>query len=225
MTELEAIYARHSVRRYTDRPVWGEVEVQLREEIRRCNEESGLRMQLITDEPEAFGSILAHYGLFKGVRNYIAIVGRETKELPEKAGYYGERIVLKAQMLGLNTCWVAATYSKRKSRIAVAEGERVVCVITVGYGATQGRPHRNRPVSALCRVEREPAPDWFWRGVEAAMLAPTAVNRQQFCMIWTGETVKAQATAGGLAHLDLGIVKYHFEVGAGKGNFNWTADE
>ena len=225
MTELEAIYARHSVRRYTDRPVCGEAEVQLREEIRRCNEESGLRIQLITDEPEAFGSILAHYGLFKGVRNYIAIVGRETKELPEKAGYYGERIVLKAQMLGLNTCWVAATYSKRKSRIAVEDGERVVCVIALGYGMTQGKPHRNRPVSSLCRVEREPAPDWFWRGVEAAMLAPTAVNRQQFCMIWTGETVKAKATAGGLAHLDLGIVKYHFEVGAGKGNFNWNADE
>ena len=169
--------------------------------------------------------ILAHYGLFKGVRNYIAIVGRETKELPEKAGYYGERIVLKAQMLGLNTCWVAATYSKRKSRIAVAEGERVVCVIAVGYGATQGRPHRNRPVSALCRVEREPAPDWFYHGVEAAMLAPTAVNRQQFCITWTGDGVKAQATAGGLARLDLGIVKYHFEIGAGRAVFDWNADE
>jgi hypothetical protein len=91
-----------------------------------------------------------------------------------------------------------------------------------GYGATQGRPHRNRPVSALCRVEREPAPDWFWRGVEAAMLAPTAVNRQQFCVIWTGETVKAQATAGGLAHLDLGIVKYHFEIGADNTDFDWA---
>ena len=225
MTELEAIYARHSVRRYIDRPICEETERQLREEINRCNGESGLRIQLITGEPEAFGSILAHYGLFKGVRNYIAIVGRDTKELPGKAGYYGERIVLKAQMLGLNTCWVAATYSKRKSRIAVAEGERIVCVIAVGYGATQGRPHRNRPMKSLCRVEKEPAPDWFCRGVEAAMLAPTAVNRQQFCITWTGETVKAQATAGGLANLDLGIVKYHFEVGAGKENFCWNADE
>ena len=225
MTELEAIAARHSVRRYTDRPICGETEKQLREEICRCNEESGLRIQLITGETEAFGSILAHYGLFKGVRNYIAIVGRETDNLAETAGYYGERVVLKAQILGLNTCWVAATYSKRKSRIAVAEGEKVVCVIAVGYGATQGRPHRNRPMKSLCRVERENAPDWFYRGMEAAMLAPTAVNRQQFCMTWTGETVKAQATAGGLAHLDLGIVKYHFEVGAGKENFSWNADE
>ena len=225
MTELEAIYARHSVRRYTGRPICGEAEEQLRQEIDRCNEKSGLKIQLITDEPEAFGSILAHYGLFKGVRNYIAIVGRESEELAEKAGYYGERIVLKAQMLGLNTCWVAATYSKRKSRIAVAEGEKVVCVIAVGYGATQGRPHRNQPMKSLCRVEREPAPDWFYRGVEAAMLAPTAVNRQQFCFTWAGDGVTARATAGGLALLDLGIVKYHFEIGAGREGFCWNAEE
>lgn len=221
MTELEAIRARHSVRRYTDRKIEGEVERQLREEIDRCNAESGLQIQMITEEPDAFGSILAHYGLFKGVRNYIAIVGARAEDLYERSGWYGERIVLKAQMLGLNTCWVAATYSKKKSRIRVADGEEVVCVIAVGYGETQGRQHHNKSMEKRYRIERGEAPDWFMRGMEAAMLAPTAVNQQKFLFTWTGDAVRAEATGNALSRLDLGIVKYHFEIGAGRAGFRW----
>jgi len=221
----EAMAARHSVRRYTDRRIGAETAERLREEIDACNREGNLRMQLILDEPEAFGSVLAHYGLFKGVRNYIALVGPDEKGVLERAGWYGERIVLKAQMLGLNTCWVAATYSKKKSRIDVAPGERLICVIALGYGANQGRPHRNRPMEKLCRIERGEMPEWFRRGMEAAMLAPTAVNQQRFCFVWTGESVRAEATGNALSRLDLGIVKYHFEIGAGRDHFCWDGQK
>ena len=46
---------------------------------------------------------MAHYGKFENVKNYIAIVGNKNDQ--EKAGYYGEKIVLKCPELGLNTCW------------------------------------------------------------------------------------------------------------------------
>ena len=225
MTEMEAILTRHSVRRYTDRRIEDETAKQLREEIAACNEESGLHIQLILDEPEAFGSILAHYGLFKGVRNYIAIVGPKTEDLYERSGWYGERIVLKAQMLGLNTCWIAGTYSRKKIKVEVAENEHLVCVIALGYGANQGRPHHNRPVEKLCASEAGDPPDWFHRGMEAALLAPTAVNQQRFRFTWTGEEVRVEATGNALSRLDLGIVKYHFAIGAGKENFLWDAEE
>lgn len=216
----EAIQCRHSVRRYTDREIAPDVARALQQEIDVCNREAGLHIQLVLEEPEAFGSILAHYGLFRGVRNYIALVGKPAADLHERAGYYGERIVLAAQMLGLNTCWVAATYSKRKNRIRLDADEEVVCVIALGYGATQGRPHRNRPMESLCCVEGE-MPDWFRRGMEAAMLAPTAVNRQRFLLTLSGErTVKAEAK-GAWAGVDLGIVKCHFEIGAGTEHFCW----
>ena len=101
------------------------------------------------------------------------------------------------------------------------EGDRVVCVIALGYGVNQGRPHRNRPMEALYKVSGE-MPDWFRRGVEAAMLAPTAVNRQRFLFTLCGEdAVRAQAGEGACAKIDLGVVKYHFELGAGVGNFFW----
>ena len=221
MDILEAMRERHSVRRYTERRIDEESVRELRKEIDACNREGNLHIQLALEEPEAFGNFLAHYGFFKGVKNYIALVGSDEASLDERVGYYGERIVLKAQMLGLNTCWVAATYSKRKNRIEVGCGERLVCVIALGYGANQGRQHRNRSMQSLCRVEGE-LPEWFRRGVEAAMLAPTAVNQQRFCFVLLGEhTVRAEVGRGACTKIDLGIVKYHFEIGAGTEPFRW----
>ena len=96
MDIMEAMKARHSVRRYTERAIEPDIARQLQEEIDVCNREGGLRIQLVLEEPQTFGTLFDHYGLFKGVKNYIALVGEVGKSLDERAGYYGERIVLKA---------------------------------------------------------------------------------------------------------------------------------
>ena len=221
MTVPEAMQARHSVRQYTDRPIGPDLVRALNEEITRCNTEGHLYIQLLTEAPEAFRGFLATYGLLKGVRNYIAMAGPDGDDLDERVGWYGERLVLLSQMLGLNTCWVGGTYSKKKIRAAVGEGEKLVCVIALGYGANQGRPHRNKPMESLYQANGE-IPDWFRRGMEAVMLAPTAVNQQKFLFSLNGSTVSAKATGGPYSKVDLGIVKYHFEAGAGKENFTWA---
>lgn len=217
----EAIRTRHSVRSYMDKAIPEELVEALEEEVRRCNQEGDLHIQLVTEEPAAFDSFMAHYGKFSCVKNYIAMVGPQGPELEEKLGWYGERLVLKAQMLGLNTCWVALTFSKRKSHCQVEPGEKLVCVIALGYGTTQGEAHKSRPVTAVCRVDA-PMPDWFRLGVEAALLAPTAVNQQKFRFTLSGDTVRGESTGGFYSKVDLGIVKYHFELGAGKENFRWA---
>lgn len=84
---------------------------------------------------------MAHYGKFSGVTNYIAMIGKKGPTLEETCGYYGERLVLKAQQLGLNTCWVAMTYSKIKSAFFTWQGEKLCIVIVLGFGETQGLPH------------------------------------------------------------------------------------
>ncbi|MBQ2774374.1 MAG: nitroreductase [Clostridia bacterium] len=221
MNILEAIEARHSVRRYTDKKIEGEVLQALIEEIAQCNAESGLNIQLITDEPEAFSGPMAHYGHFSGVTNYIALVGKKQPNFDELVGYYGERIVLKAQMLGLNTCWVALTYSKGKSKCKIEKGEKLSMVISVGYGKNRGRAHTGKPIEELYKADGE-IPDWFRRGMVAAEKAPTATNQQKFLFTLSGNTVKAKAMTGFYSKVDLGIVKYHFEVAAGKENFNWA---
>ena len=197
----EAMKERHSIRQYEDRPLEESVIAELENEIEACNKESGLYIQLVKDEPKAFDSFMAHYGKFSGVKNYIAMIGKKGPDLDEKCGYYGERLVLKAQQLGLNTCWVA--------------------MISLGYGKTNGVPHKSKPVEAIAKADR-PLPDWFRAGAEAALLAPTAMNQQKFLFTLNGNKVSAKAGFGFYTKIDLGIAKYHFELGAGSEHFEWA---
>ena len=215
MTEMEAMRARHSVRQYTDKPLEEAQITALQQEIEACNAQSGLHIQLVTDEPKAFGGLMAHYGKFSGVRNYIALVGKKGPDLDVKCGYWGEKLVLAAQALGLNTCWVALTYKKVPGAFKVDPGEKLALVIAVGYGATQGVPHKSRLAQAVSDLTPD-SPDWYRAGVEAALLAPTAMNQQKFTIARDGESVTIKAGKGAYSKVDLGIVKYHFELGSGR---------
>ena len=228
MNELEAIQQRHSVRAYTDKSIEGTVLAALLEEIDACNAESGLHIQLAVNEPQAFATGIFKYGFFKNVRNYLCFVGPEGPALDEQVGFYGERVVLKAQQLGLNTCWVALTFNRKKTLYQADPGERLVLVAALGYGATQGKTRKSKPVSAIVD-ETAGAPDWFLRGVKAALLAPTAMNQQKFRFEYlpssAGEKPHVRATAtesGKWTGVDLGIAKYHFQVAAGSENFIWA---
>lgn len=215
MNLVEAMKARHSVRQYDDRPIEAETLAALQTEIDACSKEGGLHIQLVTDEPKAFSGMMAHYGKFSGVKNYIALVGPKSKELDEKCGYYGERLVLKAQQLGLNSCWVAMTYSKVPGAFEVAAGEKLTVVISLGYGKTQGTAHTSKEIGAVSNVSAD-TPEWFKNGIEAALLAPTAMNQQKFTLTYADGKVEAKAGMGFYTKLDLGIVKYHFELGSGQ---------
>ncbi len=220
MDMMRAIKNRHSVRQYEDRPLDEKALSALQAEIRACNEESGLHIQLVTDEPKAFDSRMAHYGKFSGVQNYIAMIGKKGSRADEKCGYYGERLVLLAQELGLNTCWVALTYRKIKTAFAIDPGEKLHLVIALGYGKTQGVPHRSKTFDEVV-VTDEKTPDWFQNGIQAALLAPTALNQQKFVFTFKKGKVSVRPGFGPYTRSDLGIVKYHFEIGAGR-KMNWS---
>ena len=232
MTLEEAIRARHSVRQYIEKPIEAEKIQRLQDLINECNREGKLRIQLVTEEPAAFAGGIAKYSKFVGVRNYIVMVCKKGDDVA--LGYYGEKVVLLAQMLGLNTCWVGASYRKQPDQYKVEKDEMLVCVVSLGYGANQGKQHpQKRTVADVTDDQRttdhgQPFPDWFVNGVEAALLAPTAVNQQKFTFILhDNNKVEAQkrfAIFASYAPIDLGIAKCHFEIGAGKENFTWLKD-
>lgn len=216
---MELMKQRHSVRKYTDAPIEQDKRRVLDELAAEMNREHGLHIQILYEEPTCFNSFMAHYGKFSGVKNYIALVGKKSPDLDETLGYCGEKLVLKAQELGLNTCWVALTHGKSKAE--VGSGEKLVCLISLGYGAEAGTVHKNKPLSEVCN-ESEHAPEWFLNGMKAALLAPTAMNQQKFFLeLMDDGTVKASCKMGFYTKLDLGIVKYHFELGAGKEHFKF----
>lgn len=223
MTLEEAIKARHSVRSYDGRPLSSELKSAIEAQIAVLNGASGLHMQIVTDEPRAFKGF-ASYGSFKGVTNYIVVAGKKSADLGEKAGYYGEKIALLCQTLGLNTCWVGLTYKKVKGAFELGEDEKVVCMIAVGYGTAQGVAHKVKKTTDVSNIT-DASPEWFRKGVEAALLAPTAINQQKFYFeLKDGNKVRAQKkfSFAGYTDTDLGIAKLHFEIGAGKENFEWA---
>ena len=224
MIELnEAIRQRHSVRRYTGQSIEPEKVAILQEAIGKYNAESGLNIQLVLEEPKAFSSFLVTYGAFSGVKNYFVMAAPKGKEWEEKVGYYGEKLVLLSQALGLNTCWVGLTYKKIPDAYHLREGDIIHCEISLGYGANQGVQHPLRPMEKFYEADGE-VPGWFKAGLEAALLAPTAVNQQKFkFFLRDGNRVEARPLHSmvGYTMIDLGIVKCHFEIGAGKENFIW----
>lgn len=227
MTLQEAIEARHSVRAYKNQPLSEDVVKVLEEQIAVLNRDGKLHIQLIRNEPKAFQGTMAKYGKFRNVSNYIVMAGRKADDLDLRIGYYGELLVLLAQTLGLNTCWVGLSYSKVPGTYVLADGEKIACYIAIGYGETQGTGHKIKTVAQVSNAT-DNTPLWFRKGVEAALLAPTAVNQQKFSFEYAGlkdNRHKVHAKKGfsliGYTQIDLGIAKYHFEIGAGKENFDW----
>ena len=214
MELIEAIKIRHSVRSYTDKKIEGEVLLELNKEIEKCNQESGLHMQLCTEEPNAFNSFMAHYGSFKNTKNYIVIVGDKKKKLDEASGYFGEKVVLRATQLGLQSCWVALTVSKAKCACKISKGEKIYCVIAIGYGDNMGVEHKSKTLESVCKIDSS-SPDWFSKGVKAALLAPTAMNQQKFHFDLLNDKVITTVGKAFYADMDLGIAKYHFEIASG----------
>lgn len=219
MDTLRALELRHSVRAYTDKPLEGDVLATLQKLIADINKESGLHVQLVLNKPKAFENFLASYGKFKNIQNYIAMVG--PKKDAEKVGYYGQKLVLEAQKLGLNTCWVGGTHGKDTDAYEVGKKEKMHILITIGYGATQGNPHKGKGLDKLVKTgdgldaDQAKWPEWFKAGAEAAAKAPTALNQQAFTLsLDKKDRVTVKQGIGVKTGIDTGIVKYNFEVGA-----------
>ncbi|MBR6164377.1 MAG: nitroreductase [Clostridia bacterium] len=215
MTIMEAIDARHSVRAYLDRPIDRDTRQRLDEFVRECNLASGLDIFIRYGDPDGFDSRLAHYGHFRNVKNYIVLAGKKGPDFEYACGYYGEKIVLFAQQCGLNTCWAALTFNKRKVRELIPEGETLCMVIALGYGETQGAIRKSRKAEDVADSGMEQ--EWFAKGVIAALKAPTAVNQQKFMFsLKDREPFVRVRGLGSYTKVDLGIAACHFEAASGR---------
>lgn len=227
----EAIKERHSVRTYTDKALTDSDLDFLVEAIAYANYRGNLNIMLRVDEPAAFVGGLANYGNIKGARNFLAMIGPKGKTLDERLGYYGERIVLEAKMRGIDAVWLGLSYNKSHMRPFVGKGEACPIVIAMGYGADSGKPHKVKEIERLCLVSGKPVehtgdlPRWFTAGLEAAQLAPTALNQQKFAFDLVegpeGHAVRPITKRGPYTRIDLGIAKCHFEIGAKAYSDDW----
>ena len=218
MSMREAMHERHTVRRYTDKAIPVETMEKLRGRIDDNNKKYDLAIRLMVDDTNAFNAAVKLV-LAKGVRNYFILAGRDVPDLDERLGYSSADLMLYAQTLGLNTWWVGGTFNRKKVSVMVPD-VKVIGVVAVGYGAVQGIPHKTKTSEEVSSYKGE-MPDWFRSGVDAALLAPTALAKQAFFIRGEGRTVSIICENGIFSGADRGLVKYHFELGAGRENFEW----
>lgn len=213
MTEIEAIKERHSVRNYLDKKIESDKVEKLNALIEECNKEGNLHFQLCEDAGNTYNRLLNKAMGLGSAPSVIACIGPDDDTLDERIGYYGEKIVLYAQSLGLNTCW-AGTYNKKNVPAKEEPGERIAITIAIGYGENKGKERKSKTIDEVTKSNGE-RPYWFNFGVQMALLAPTAINQQKFeISLEAGDKVVFTDKGGVLSKVDLGIVKYHFEVGA-----------
>ena len=233
MTLSDVVLTRTSQRSYLPDPISPRQQEELQKAIASCNQRSGLRLQLVCGRPEPFASLRKSYGLLKGVHSYIVLAGPAgDPDLAEKCGYYGEELVLTAGAMGLGTCWIGGTYDKGSCLCHLEEGEQLICVVAVGH-TPEERGGREKLIALASKRKSKSsseltrgmsgAPSWFMSGIASVQRAPSARNRQGYRFLWQKDgTVQAQVTEHNeFSMVDLGIAKYHFELGAHGGQWTW----
>ncbi|MCR4688592.1 MAG: nitroreductase [Saccharofermentans sp.] len=222
MTIYEAIQERHSVRIFRKDPIPDDVLKLLNQRIKELNSEYDVELALVTSNTKVINTAYK-YTFTKNADNCIVLTGKNRPGIDEVIGYVGCDIMLYAQTLGLNTCWMSGSINKGEARDAARAkpGYLIPGIVVIGYGENQGKPHRSKEYKDVARYIGE-APYWFYKGVGCVLLAPTANNKQAFNIKGDAGKVRITCDNGSYSGLELGIAKYHFEAGAGKDNFTWA---
>ncbi len=228
MDIIQAIEKRISCRAFTDKPVEQEKIDMLAAEIERINSESKLHFQLYGPREDGTAIDMSPRMFASNPPCYAALVGPKDPIEEEKLGYYGEQLVLLAEMQGLSTCWVAGTYDRSSARVDLAEGEVLHDVIPIGYAPSK-IPLKQRTIRAGIRgrskdmadLYRGPsplasAPEWIAACIDAVWKAPSAINEQPVVFVQDAPDSPIRAelvrVKSGMEYTDLGIAKYHFQA-------------
>lgn len=220
MNIREAARKRHAVKKYTGNAIPVDIVSLLNDKIMKINQSADLDLLLVTGSSDGLSNI-AKFILSKGVKNYFILAGKKSPDLDEKLGYYGAELMLYSQTLGLNTWWIGGTYNP-KSISKYFEPDEIIVkgIIVVGYGEIQGVPHKSKRAEKIATYDGI-APQWFQEGIEFLLYAPTAYNKQDFVVKGSGNMVRLHSESENFGKIEAGIGKYHFEIGAGKENFEW----
>lgn len=224
---LEQLRSRHSVRNYEPQVLSHEIMDELSGLVEAINirYSDALRFAMVYDDPNAFNLFEKHYGTFSGVQNYaVAIIKPQNPNAKEIAGYAGQELAMRAQALGLATCFIGATYDSTELNLHLKDGEEVSFLLTIGKAAQDAKVNNHPSLSpeqfydsstAFFNLEEaEKRIPSLAVGLDALACAPSGMNKQPV-RVWLAEDTFLHA---GLAETtdysltDLGIAKFNFQA-------------
>jgi len=232
----QAIKLRRSRRSFLESPLTEEDLTYLRDCCNWLNSFwQGVRVVLVAESPDkVFRGAIGSYGKIKGAPAYVAFIGdRQDPNVQEKLGYLGECFVLEATSLGLATCWVAGFFRPEvvTEQIEMAAKEKVIAVSPLGYADKEFSfteklmyrmtpSHKRKDLTNMCSgLAQKEWPSWIKCALEAARLAPSAVNRQPWHFTIEKDSITVSLTNPEYSYhiskrLDCGIAMLHIEIGA-----------
>ena len=188
---------------------------------------------VLVDQPSEhiYRGFMGSYGKITDAPGYIAFIGNmDSSRVQEAVGFTGQGIILEATSLGLGTCWVGGYFRPEEAhrQIPLAREERVLAITPFGfprdsYSAQEklmiglARLHKRKSLKEL--VTGTPDKEWMKTALEAARLAPSAVNRQPWRFVCGDTSIsvsldKKRDTYKISRRLDCGIAMLHLELGA-----------
>ncbi len=230
-----AIPPRRSRRRFDSIGLESSLLTQLQTICREFRPFPQARAELVAQSPDRIlKGAIGPYGKVRGAPALIAFIGdKDDPYVQEKVGYLGEGIILEATAMGLATCWVGGFFRPKvaASFVGTAETERVLAVTPVGHAAEDlsleertmtgfGRSHRRKPLAELVTgLDQTELPHWMKSALEAARIAPSAINRQPWRFYVEPHSITVSVdnprfTFGISKRLDCGIAMLHIEVAA-----------
>ncbi|MCF0108943.1 MAG: nitroreductase [Erysipelotrichaceae bacterium] len=216
MNLKDAMKERHTVRKFKDIPLTDEHLKLISEKVDELNNIYNLNMELKLNDPKIIPFIF-RLGFSRNAANYITLAGPKGENAPEKLGYCSSILMLYLTTLGIDTWWIGGTFHKRKLE---KDDQVLPGILVVGYGESHGKAHRSKPLNRIILTDQE-APEWFINGAKATLLAPTALNKQDYLVMGKDGKVVILNRNGDFTEVNRGILRHHFELGAGTDNFTW----
>ncbi len=225
---IKACSMRKSRRTYIEKDIEKDKLNKLQTLIDEINKETNLNIQLVSNHKNGISGFKASYGMISGAKAFIALVANKNiKNYKQQIGYYGEAILLEAISIGLSTCWIGGTYSKKECEkvINIKDNEELICVISIGYAQdvlsikeklVKQLNKKDKSVDDILISKYDNTKPWILAGAEFALDAPSALNKKPIVYEYENEVVKAKISKAnyGYEEVDLGISMLHFEIGA-----------
>ncbi len=134
-----------SVRDFKETPVDAKILTELEKYVEDCKKlvpsiDIEAKFYAGDDTYKRLYGIAGYQGVMIQAPNYLVIISEDKPQHLENAGYVGERTILKARDLGVDSCWVS--YSDRdmvKKTLGLETDKEVVALIALGYGANHGQ--------------------------------------------------------------------------------------
>ncbi len=199
MNLYQAIFQRSSVRKYRMEPISDELLTRIGSFYEQIDPLfPGIETEIGIVENVA-GRHLCR-GFFGLMAPYYLTIYSENRDRSEmNAGYIGEQISLYMLTLGIGSCFLGAVSlagtPKHRS------DKELVIVMAFGFPATRltrrVEDAKRLPIRDLCVYKDQPK-SWMTEVIEAARLAPSAMNRQPWRFVVVGSRIHIFSKKNGM---------------------------